>query len=232
MTKDYYKILGVDKKCTDDKIKKSYRKLAMLWHPDKHVNDSEKDKKIAEDKFKEINNAYEILGNVEKRRQYDQFGDNVFTNNNNSNNGYKFNDASNIFNTFFDNGFDFNHGTFPNYGQKIHINLGGNRQNNGYTRVPVKDKTVFIDLPITLEDLYTGIIKKMKISRKKHINNTIITESEILSIDIKPGWKEGTKITFNNKGDVNIGSEPADIVFVIKYKPHSLFTRQDNNLIT
>ena len=91
MTKDYYKILGVDKKCTDDNIKKSYRKLAMLWHPDKHVNDSEKDKKIAEDKFKEINNAYEILGNVEKRRQYDQFGDNVFTNSNNSNNGYKFN---------------------------------------------------------------------------------------------------------------------------------------------
>ena len=61
MSKDYYSVLGVDKKANNSTIKKNYRKLAMKWHPDKHANKSEKDKKIAEDKFKEISEAYEVL---------------------------------------------------------------------------------------------------------------------------------------------------------------------------
>lgn len=67
--RDYYEILGVDKKASQDEIKKAYRKLAKKYHPDAHPGD-----KSAEDKFKEANEAYEVLGDAEKRKKYDQFG--------------------------------------------------------------------------------------------------------------------------------------------------------------
>ena len=71
MNKDYYKILGVEKNASEDDIKKAYRKLVMKWHPDRHVNDGEKEKKEAEEKFKEIAEAYDVLSDKEKRAQYD-----------------------------------------------------------------------------------------------------------------------------------------------------------------
>ena len=67
--KDLYEILGVSKQASNDELKKSYRKLALKYHPDKNPND-----KAAEDKFKEAAEAYEVLGNDEKRSRYDQFG--------------------------------------------------------------------------------------------------------------------------------------------------------------
>ncbi len=69
--KDYYKILGVDKKASADEIKKAYRKLAVKYHPDKNPDD-----KLAEEKFKELNEAYEVLGDADKRKKYDEFGEN------------------------------------------------------------------------------------------------------------------------------------------------------------
>ena len=68
--KDYYEVLGVDKNATDDVIRKAYKKLAIKWHPDKHVDD----KKEAEEKFKEISEAYSVLGDPKKRREYDTGG--------------------------------------------------------------------------------------------------------------------------------------------------------------
>jgi len=70
MAKDYYQILGVPRNSTNDEIKKAYRKLAMQYHPDRNPGKEE----WANDKFKEINEAYAILGDPEKRSQYDQFG--------------------------------------------------------------------------------------------------------------------------------------------------------------
>lgn len=69
MKKDYYNILGVNKSASEAEIKKAYKKLAMQWHPDRHQGD-----KKAEDKFKEINEAYQVLGDKEKRQKYDTFG--------------------------------------------------------------------------------------------------------------------------------------------------------------
>src|SRR6516164_1780439 len=71
MAKDYYKILGINKTATIDEIKKAYRKLAIKFHPDKNPNN-----KIAEEKFKEINEANDVLSDPEKRKKYDQFGEN------------------------------------------------------------------------------------------------------------------------------------------------------------
>lgn len=67
--KDPYSVLGISKSATQDEIKKAYRKLAMQYHPDKNKGD-----KKAEEKFKEINNAYEVLGDAKKRKEYDTFG--------------------------------------------------------------------------------------------------------------------------------------------------------------
>ena len=69
--RDYYKILGVNKSATTDEIKKAFRKLAVKYHPDKNPND-----KSAEEKFKEINEANEVLGDPEKRKKYDELGEN------------------------------------------------------------------------------------------------------------------------------------------------------------
>lgn len=72
--KSYYEILGVDKNASEDDIKKSYRKLALKYHPDRLVNKSEEEKKEAESKFKEITEAYDVLSNPEKKRKYDNGG--------------------------------------------------------------------------------------------------------------------------------------------------------------
>jgi len=279
-SQDYYEILGVTKKCSDEDIKKAYRKLAMKWHPDKHVHDSEKDKAFAEETFKEINRAYEILGDPEKRKKYDLSDCNSFSNTSDNDYNYQFTNANDIFNKFFstfgNDGFDFDYfsglnglngfnsfnvfhdpvannikpNVFVNNtpGRRIHINFGrtynyGSKNSfdhnvndedtyfgNNITKV--QDEPIFTDVYVTLEELYTGVEKKIKISRQINTKNSSKTETEILTIDVKPGWKEGTKITFNNKGNVNIGTEPADMIFVIKQKPHDVFKREGNNLTT
>lgn len=72
--KDYYGILGVDKNASEEEIKKKYKKLAIQYHPDKQIGKSEEEKKTAEEKFKEINEAYSVLSDKNKRQQYDAFG--------------------------------------------------------------------------------------------------------------------------------------------------------------
>lgn len=72
--RDYYEVLGVDRKAGIDEIKSAYKKAALKWHPDRHVDDSEADRKAAEEKFKEASEAYSVLSDEQKRAKYDQFG--------------------------------------------------------------------------------------------------------------------------------------------------------------
>src|SRR5262245_46485650 len=96
--RDYYEILGVSKGADQDSIKKAYRKLAMQFHPDKNP-----DNKEAEGKFKEAAQAYEVLGNPQKRSQYDQFGHAAYTRNGRGGfGGGGFTDVSDIFEAFGD----------------------------------------------------------------------------------------------------------------------------------
>lgn len=94
-----------------------------------------------------------------------------------------------------------------------------------------KDPPVTYDLQVSLEDIYTGTTKKMKITRNVFSpDGRMSKEDKMLTIVVKPGWKEGTKITFPEEGDRKPNSKPADIVFVIKDKPHPTFTRSGSDI--
>lgn len=87
-------------------------------------------------------------------------------------------------------------------------------------------------LPVSLADLYKGVTKKMKISRETiDASGRISNAEDILTIEVKPGWKKGTKITFPDKGNEAPNMKPADIVFIIDEKPHDVFTREGNDLV-
>ncbi|KAI4337377.1 hypothetical protein L6164_015802 [Bauhinia variegata] len=240
---DYYNILKVNRNATDDDLKKSYRRLAMKWHPDKNPNN----KKEAEAKFKQISEAYEVLSDPQKRVVYDQHGEEGLKNMPPPGSGGPSGDgqfnprnAEDIFAEFFGSS-PFGFGSSgPGRSMRFQADGGifGGSDNifrtynneGGYT--PKKPPPVETKLPCTLEELYSGSTRKMKISRAvMDANGRQVPESEILTIDIKPGWKKGTKITFPDKGNQQPNQLPADLVFVIDEKPHDAFKRDGNDLI-
>ena len=106
--------------------------------------------------------------------------------------------------------------------------------NNCNSSLP-KDPVIERHLEVSLDEIATGTTKKLKIKRKIYNERggcTCTQEEKLIEITIKPGWKAGTKLTYPNLGDQNPGREPADIAFILKDKPHALFSRDsDNNLL-
>ncbi|XVF44144.1 hypothetical protein PTKIN_Ptkin02bG0097300 [Pterospermum kingtungense] len=189
---DYYNILRVNRNATEEDLKKSYKRLAMKWHPDKNpVN-----KKEAEAKFKQVSEAYDVLSDPQKRQIYDLYGEE----------GLKSAELSSP-SAFRDDG-----------------GVGS----RAYRFNPRNADDIFADL----EELYKGGRKKMRISRIVPDEfGKPKTVDEILKIDIKPGWKKGTKITFPEKGNQEPGVTPADLIFVIDEKHHPIFKRDGNDLV-
>ncbi len=131
--KDYYDILGIKKDASQEEIKKAFRQLAKKWHPDVHS-----DKKQAEEKFKEINEAFQVLNDKQKRAQYDQFGHADF-NGQNYGQGFDFNDIFKGFDDFF--------GGFSGF---------GNRKRE-------QEKEYRYDVEISLEDAFNGVMKIVEV---------------------------------------------------------------------
>ena len=124
-------------------------------------------------------------------------------------------------------------GGFHNLGG---FNMGGHGGGGGghsMQRKKTQDSPIEHDLLVSLEEIASGTTKKMKISRKvlNPDGRSTRTEDKVLTIDIKPGWKQGTKITFPREGDQSPSSIPADIVFIIKDKPHAVYKRDGSDLI-
>jgi len=122
-------------------------------------------------------------------------------------------------------------GGFPNMGG-FHMGGHGGPQSQSQ-RKKTQDPSIEHELFVTLEEIASGATKKMKISRKviNPDNHTMRTEEKVLTIEIKPGWKQGTKITFPREGDQSPTTIPADIIFIIKDKPHPTFRRDGSDLI-
>ncbi|NHJ13131.1 MAG: molecular chaperone DnaJ [Candidatus Thorarchaeota archaeon] len=139
---DYYNILGVSKSATQEDIKKAYRQLAKKHHPDRNPND-----KSAEDKFKKINEAYEVLSDPEKRANYDRYGTADFQ-------GVDFGDVGDIFGQFF-RGF----GGFGDF------DFGFGRRGRGR---PPPGKTLRITIPLTFDEAFFGVEKEIAFNREIH----------------------------------------------------------------
>lgn len=239
---DYYKVLGIDKSATDKEIKKAYRKLAMKWHPDKNPNNKED----AEKKFKEISEAYTVLSDAEQRKMYDKYGKDGLDGNGGASgfkqaaSGFK---AANInpeeiFAQFFGSRNPFNvHDT-------DHVNInnpssaffgfsgfpGAHNAHDstygGYASAKEKDKTEEIDLPCSLEELYHGNKKQIRLKRLDYNYNPPKDISKLMTISIEKGWKPGTKLKYKDEGHIKPGMLPGDIILVIREKPHSIYKRQ------
>ena len=270
MGKDYYKVLGVSRSATEDELKKAYRKLALKFHPDKNKA------KGAEEKFKEIAEAYEVLSDKKKRDIYDKFGEAGLKGEvpgagghgggGHPNFTWQFHgDPNATFNSFFGNTNPFD-GMFFNFGRpgagpgprQHHVFHGaepmdieddfgfhsqftnghahgfpGHQRRTSHGGGKRQDAPVHHDLKVSLEDILKGCTKKMKISRRvlNPDGRTTRTEDKVLDINVKPGWKEGTKITFPKEGDQLPNTIPADIVFTLKNKPHPVYKRDGSHLI-
>jgi len=268
MARDFYKILGVERNASVEDIKKAYRKLALKWHPDRNLKNKEK----AEEKFKEIGEAYSVLSDPKKRQIYDQVGEEGLHGQasggfgtGNANGGgsggqshFTFMNAEDVFRQFFgdQNPFaSFGMGGSGRKGGRMRFPKGFpmNDYNgmNGYTfntmgngmdqgmdthmgnMHPQQAEAVQTPLYCSLEELYKGATKKMRINRKRlHPDGqSTYDDVKILEINIKPGWKAGTKITFPKEGDEKPGITPGDIIFVVTEKPHLRFKRSGNDLI-
>lgn len=164
--RDYYEVLGVSKTATDAEIKSAYRKLAIKYHPDKHVDDSEADKKKAEEAFKEAAEAYEVLSDKQKRARYDQFGHAGMGGAGGfSGQGMDMNDIFSQFGDLFESwgmggGFGGGFGGFGGGSRGQRIRRGTD------LRVKVK---------LTLEEIATGVDKKIKVRKLipcSHCNGT------------------------------------------------------------
>lgn len=245
MGADYYSILKVDRTASEDDLKKSYRRLAMKWHPDKNPGN----KVYAEAKFKQICEAYEVLSDPHKRPVYDRYGEEGlkdmptdttnaggFSSGSTSGSTHKFNPrkAEDLFSEVFGascpypnmNGTSHSRSKTPSR-HKVYDNPTEGSSSGLRKAPPIENK-----LPCSLEELYNGAVRKMKISRNVlGAGGKMTTVEEVLSIKIKPGWKKGTKITFPEKGNEQQGLIPADLIFVIDEKPHDVFKRDGSDLL-
>ncbi|MGD7651623.1 MAG: molecular chaperone DnaJ [Verrucomicrobiales bacterium] len=147
--RDYYEVLGVSRDATDAEIKKSYRKLAVKFHPDKNPGD-----KAAEDKFKELGEAYEALSDPDKRAAYDRYGHSAFSGGMGGGGGGGFHDPMDVFSQIFG-------GAFGGGFEEFFGGGGPRRKGSGKQR----GSDLRYDLEITLEEAASGVEKELEIER-------------------------------------------------------------------
>lgn len=233
---DYYSLLNVSRSASPEELKKAYRKLAIKYHPDKNP-----DNKQAEEKFKQVTAAYQVLSDPDKRKRYDQFG------------------QAGVQDGFGSNGFSggfgqrqgqgpFGGGPFGQnpFGEEnvnpqdvfsdLFGDLFGNRQQsrqrkhhrNHHSQSPRKGADLRYTLSLTLEEIYTGCQRPISFIRKRNGED----ETTRLSVTIPPGVKEDQKLKLTKEGDSgDPGAPNGDLYVVIKIQRHPLFERQGNDLL-
>lgn len=220
--KDYYKILGVEKTTTAAEIKKAYRTLANKYHPDKAKGD-----KAAEDKFKDVNEANEVLSDTVKRKKYDQFGadwkhyeeggaqpggfdwskyasgrggQTHRTSTNESNATFTDESVNDLFETLF--------------GQH-----SGQRRGSGRRSVAIKGEDLETETTLSLEEAYHGTTRLIQLN------------SQMIKVTIKPGVADRQMLRIAGKGGGGLSGGPnGDLYLTVKIAPHPEFHRSGNDL--
>ena len=218
--KDYYKVLGIDKTATPDEIKKAYRKFALKYHPDKTKGD-----KTAEEKFKDINEANEVLSDLEKRKKYDQFGQDW--------KHYQEAGAQ-------PGGFDWSKYTSGRGGQTRRMSreefdamfgeegagdlfdlLFGERgaQMRGRRTAVIRGEDLDAEIALSLEEAYHGTTRLLRLG------------DQTIKVTMKPGIADQQVLRISGKGGAGLNGGPnGDLYLTIKLSPHSEFERRGNDL--
>jgi len=234
--KDYYEILGVPRGASEADIKKSFRKLAREYHPD-----VAKDKKRAEEKFKEINEAYEVLSDPAKRKKYDELGagwksgaefhpppgwenfggGQAFRGDRGMNaEGFEFHFGGTGFSDFFEQLF----------GSRMRGGMGGFGQRGGFSQEDLAERGNDIegDIMVTLEEAARGWVREVNVRRP--VGRT--TKTDTYQVRIPPGVTEGQKLRLAGRGEAGAGGGAAGDLFLrVRLAKHPDFEVEDHNLI-
>ena len=208
--RDYYEVLGVSKNASDDEIKKAYRKLAIKYHPDKNPGNKE-----AEEKFKEINEAHDVLSDKQKRARYDQFGHAGVGGGASSSN--PFGGGGSPFGNFNGQTFNFDFGGAGGF-DDILSNLFGF---GGGARRPRRGADLQTSITLTFEEAIFGTTKQIDVN------------GESIKLKVPAGIDDGMSIRLRDKGgEAPEGGEKGDLYVRIRVKPHKHLTREGNIILS
>lgn len=241
--KDYYNILGVSRTATEKEIKSAYRKLARKYHPDVNPGDTS-----AEEKFKEVAEAYEVLSDKEKRKKYDKFGH-----------------LGDAWRHAGEGGFDFGQGggaqwrnvnpEAADFGIDINDLLGGlfggRTRGGGFHRqqMATRGEDMQYEVEITLEEAYHGAERTLTLAAHEEcptchgtgaVNNKacptchgagVVERAKTLTVKIPKGVKDGAKVRLAGKGGQGVnGGPPGDLFLIPRILPHPRFERKEDDL--
>jgi DnaJ family protein B protein 4 len=243
MSENYYSILEVPQTATIDEIKKSYRRLSLLCHPDRNQNSSE-----STFKFQRLNEAYEVLSDTEKKKEYDMINNNPFLKmmgqmningqHANMNMNMGINPMEDILNNLFNS---FGQGGQP-FGQGIHvfhngINVNGTNVNgintNGqqFYRSIQKPTPIMKTIDVPIDKILSGTTMPVDIERWLIQEGNKVFEKETIYVDVPKGIDEGEIIILRDKGNVAANDVKGDIKIYIRIQNTSEFKRQGLDLI-
>ena len=227
---DFYKILEVSENASQDEIKKSYRKLSLLYHPDKNNGNAD-----AEVKFKSINEAYQTLGDADERKQYDMKKNNPFVSMNNNSNVHHNENVDNIFKMFFGGGVPGMSGMgmsgmpgMPGMSPNIRIFKNGQPVNINQLNKP---PPIIKNITISMEQSYNGANIPIQVERWLIEDGMRKIENETVYISIPKGIDNKEIIIIRDSGNVIDSNTKGDIKVIINIENTTEFKRDGLNLV-
>ena len=243
---DYYELLGITRSASDKEIKAAYRKMARKWHPDLHPS---AEKKEAEEKFKRVNEAYEVLKDPEKRSRYDHLGSR-WKNGQDFQappdmDGVRFYSANDVGSGSFEGGFSDFFNMFFSGGAGSRPSRGGRTVHRG----PVRGEDLESEIELTLEEAYQGVTRSLRISGRAACaacggagvrdrsfcaqcgGTGAVTNEKTLDVKVPAGVKEGSRIRLKGQGGESTGGAPkGDLFLKVRLRSHPVFKLKGSDI--
>jgi molecular chaperone DnaJ len=234
--KDFYAILGVGRSASEKEIKQAYRRLARKYHPDVNPGD-----KTAEAKFKEINEAYEVLSDTEKRKKYDRYGDQWQY-------AEQFAKAGQGAQWDFGKGGTYTTYDFGDLGDIFGGIFQGFGGGAGTARRSARPRSMEYPVEVTLEEAYHGTKRVLQLQAEEPCSvcggigrvgrarcsncggSGRLLRPKRLEVKIPPGVRDGSKVRIAGQGSQGYGGAKGDLLLVVKVLPHQIFERKGDDL--